>query len=58
MIGKKAIFNTKFSCEEKYNRKICKIIDCIIYRTETRYLVEFKDKKRLEVYANELTILD
>ena len=54
MIGKKAIFNTKFVEDEKYNGKICKIIAVIKYRTETRYLIEFEDKKRIEVYDNEL----
>ena len=45
MIGKKAIFNTKFACDDKYNGKICKIIAVLKYRTETRYLIEFEDKK-------------
>lgn len=57
MIGKKAIFNTKFSCDEKYNGKQCKIIDYIKYRNDVMYLVEFKNKEKLKVYAEELTIL-
>ena len=58
MIGKKAVFSTKFSCDEKYNGETCKIIDYIEYRNEIMYLVEFKGKKRLKVYGNELTIIN
>jgi len=58
MIGKKAIFNTKFACDDKYNGKICKIIAVLKYRTETRYLIEFEDKKRIEVYDNELVNIE
>lgn len=58
MIGKKAIFNTKFVEDEKYNGKICKIIAVLKYRTETRYLIEFEDKKRIEVYDNELVNIE
>lgn len=57
MIGKKARFETKFAKDEKYNGKICKIIDYVSYRDEVMYLVEFKDKKRLKVYDTELIIL-
>ena len=57
MIGKKAIFNTKFVCDEKYNGKICKIIDYVKYNTDIMYIIEFKDKKRLKVYDTELIVL-
>ena len=58
MIGKKARFETKFACNDKYNGKICKIIDYITYRNEIMYLVEFKDKTRLKVYDTELIVLN
>jgi hypothetical protein len=57
MIGKKARFETKFAKDEKYNGKICKIIDIVSYRDEVMYIIEFKDKKRLKVYDTELIIL-
>ena len=56
MIGKKAIFRTKFECDKKYNGKKCKIIDYIKYKDEVMYLIEFKDKKQLRVYAEELLV--
>lgn len=58
MIGQYAIFNTKFACDEKYNGKKCKIIAINKYRDEIRYVVEFKDKKRIEAFGNEITLLD
>lgn len=57
MIGKKAIFSTKFACDEKYNGKKCKIVDYVKYRNEIMYLIEFKDKKQLRVYDTELIVL-
>lgn len=55
MIGKKAIFKTKFDCDKKYNNKECKIID---YLDNGMYLIEFKDKKRLKVYDTEIVVLE
>ena len=57
MIGKKAIFKTKFAEDEKYNGKICKIIDYVKYNTDIMYIIEFKDKKRLRVYDTEIIVL-
>ena len=57
MIGKKAIFSTKFACDEKYNGKKCKIIDYIEYRDDIMYIIEFEDKKQLKVYKEELKLI-
>lgn len=57
MIGRKAIFKTKFTCNEKYNGKKCKIVDYIEYKDEIMYIIEFKDKKQLKVYDTELIVL-
>lgn len=58
MIGKKAIFYTKFTCDEKYNGKKCIVVAVNKYRDEIRYVVEFKDKKRIEAFDNEIMLID
>lgn len=47
----KAIFKTKFAQDMKRNGQVVKVLD---YIGNNMYLIEFKDKKRLKVYDNEL----
>ena len=47
----KAIFKTKFATDMNRNNQIVKVIE---YLGNDMYLIEFKDKKRLKVYDNEL----
>ena len=51
---KQAIFNTKIVSDMERNNQIVNVID---YIGNDMYLIEFEDKKRLEVYGNELIFI-
>lgn len=47
----KAVFNTKFASDMDRNGQVVKVLK---YLGNDMYLIEFKDKKQLRVYDNEL----